>query len=136
MTSRRRTIEPLAHFLAGLEKRNGFPLHRDVRAGAWIASGPGRAVLDGEGAEAAQLDAVAGRHGRGDLAENGVDDVLHVALIEMRVLRSDTLHELGLDHRWRHPWRAGQSLCPLIGNGRVPKGQQTVKVEAFERLHR
>src|SRR5262249_28270376 len=56
-------------------------------------------ILDGEGAEAAQLDAVAARHRSDDLAEDGVDDVLHVALIEVRVLRRDALHELGFDHR-------------------------------------
>ena len=38
------------------------------------------------------------RHGAGDLAEDGVDDVLDVALIEVRVLGGDTLHKLGLDH--------------------------------------
>ena len=35
---------------------------------------------------------------RGDLAEDGVDDVLDVALIEMRILRGDALHKFGLDH--------------------------------------
>ena len=69
-----------------------------MRAGARIAAGAGRPVLDREGAEAAQLDAVALRHGVGDLAEDGVDDVLDVALIEVGVLGGDALHELGLDH--------------------------------------
>ena len=41
------------------------------------------------------------RERRGDFAEHGVDDVLDVALIEMRVLRGDALDELGLDHRPR-----------------------------------
>ena len=34
-----------------------------MRAGARIAAGAGRPVLDRKGAEAAQLDAVAARHG-------------------------------------------------------------------------
>src|SRR5215475_10500677 len=107
-----------------------------MRAGARIASGPRRAVLDREGPETAQLDPIAARHRRSDLAENGVDDIFHVTLIEMRVLRSDALHELGLDHRWcvlGLPDRIGPAL---IRDWRVPKGQETVKVETLDRLHR
>src|SRR5215831_12828967 len=74
---RRRPVEPLAHFLAGLEERHRFLLDRDVGAGARVAARPCRTVLDGEGAEAAQLDAVAARHRSDDLAEDGVDDVFH-----------------------------------------------------------
>src|SRR5215467_10570502 len=107
MTSGARAIEPLAHFLAGLEERHRLLLDRDVGAGARVAAGPRRAVLDGEGAEAAQLDPIAARHGRDDLTENGVDDIFHVALVEMRVLRRDALHELGLDHRCCRPWPDG-----------------------------
>ena len=36
----------------------------------------------------------------GDLAENGVDDVFDVALIEMRVAGRHALHEFGLDHEY------------------------------------
>ena len=64
-----------------------------MRAGARIAAGARRTVLDREGAEAAQLDTVAARQRGGDLVEDGVDDVLDVALIEMRVLRRDLLDE-------------------------------------------
>src|SRR5882757_9165979 len=111
-----RAVEPLAHFLAGLEERHGFLVDRDVGAGARVAPGPRRAVLDGEGAEAAQLDAVTARHRGDDLAENGVDDVLDVALVKMRVLRRDALHELGFDHRCCHPCLANprphsRSVC-------------------------
>src|SRR5262245_18190983 len=101
MASCARAVEPLAHFLAGLEERHRLLLTRGVGAGARIASAPGRTILDGESSEAAQLDAVAPRHRGDDLAENGVDDVLDVALVEMRVLRGDALHELGFDHRCR-----------------------------------
>src|SRR5258708_24416536 len=78
-----RAVEPLAHFLAGLEERHRLLVDRDMRPGARIASGARRPVLDRKGAKPAQLDAVAARHGGDDLAQDGVDDVLHVALVEM-----------------------------------------------------
>src|SRR5262245_57307537 len=103
-----RPIEALAHFLAGLEEWHRFLLHRHMRAGARVAPGARRPVLHRKGAEAAQLDAVAARHRRHDLIEDRVDDVLHVALVEMGVLRSDARHQLGFDHG-RPPTPQGRS---------------------------
>jgi hypothetical protein len=65
----------------------------DVRAGAWIASGSSRAFLDRKRAETAQLDAVTACQRGDDFAQDGVDDVFNVALIKVRILRSDTLNE-------------------------------------------
>src|SRR4029453_17914200 len=62
-------VQTLAHFLAGLEKRHRFLLNRDMGAGARIAPHAGGTILDREGAEAAQLDPVAARHGGHDLTE-------------------------------------------------------------------
>ena len=59
----------------------------------------GRAVLHREGAEAAKLDTVAARQRIGDLVEDGVDDVLDVALVEVGVGFCDFLDEFGFDHR-------------------------------------
>ena len=70
----------------------------DLLAGAWIAADAGRPVLHREGAEAAQLDPVATRHGVADLIEDGVDDVLDITLEQMRILVGKFLHELRLDH--------------------------------------
>src|SRR5882757_2369225 len=111
-----RAVEPLAHFLAGLEERHGLLFHRHVRSSAGIATGAGRAILDGERAEAAQFDAVTARHRSDDLAEDGIDDILDVALVKMRVLRRDALHELGFDHRCCRPCLANprphsRSVC-------------------------
>src|SRR5215472_4333587 len=107
-------IEPLAHFLAGLEERHAFLVDRHMRAGARIAPGTRRTLLHRKGAEPAQLDAIAARHGGDDLAEDGVDDLLDVALVEMGILRRNTLHKFGLDHcepwtvpctaSWTVPW--------------------------------
>src|SRR6266581_2119696 len=109
-------IEALAHFLAGLEERNALLLDGDVRPGARIAPGAGRPVLDRKGAEAAQLDAIAAGERGDDLAQDGIDDVLDVALIEMRVLRRDTLDELGFDHRIAAPGRRRLAI-PRRRNG-------------------
>src|SRR5262245_27745712 len=134
MTSSAGAVEPLAHFLAGLEERHRFLVDRHMRAGARIASGAGRPVLDRKRPEAAQLDAVAARHRGDDLAQDGVDDVLHVALVEMRILRGDALDKLGFDHRCRRPWPRIKPFRRLVRNGRVPKGQKTVKAETLHRL--
>src|SRR5437764_7504212 len=67
-------------------------------AGARIAAGARGPIFDGKGAKAAQLDAIAARHGGDNLIEDSVDDILHVALVEMRILQRDALNELGFDH--------------------------------------
>ena len=46
----------------------------------------------------AQFHAVASRKGIGDRVEDRVDDVLDVALIQMRVLLSELEHQFGFDH--------------------------------------
>ena len=85
-----------------------------MSAGARIAAGAGRAVLDRKSTKAAQLDTIPARHGGDDLAEDRVDDILHVALIEMRVRGGDALHELGLDHRIQSPLlELKQTIGPL-----------------------
>src|SRR5262249_16095619 len=99
-------------------------------AGPRVAAGPRRAVLDGEGAEAAQLDPIAARHGRDDLTENGVDDVFHVALVEMRVLRRDALHELGLDHRCCRPWPDGTNRSASSSRLQGAKGPTALQAWA------
>ena len=89
-------IEPLAHFLAGLEKRHAFLIDSDVGAGARIAPGARRALLDRKCAETAQFDPVAARHRRDDLPQYGIDDILDVALVEVGILRRDMLNEFRL----------------------------------------
>src|SRR4051794_1336260 len=79
-------IQPFAHFLAGLEERHAFLIDRHMSAGARIAARTGRPVLHREGAEAAQLNAITARQGGDDLAQNGIHDILDVALVEMRIL--------------------------------------------------
>src|SRR5690606_30476044 len=93
--------------------------HIDLFAGARIAADTGRPVLDREGAEAAQFDPITPRHGIADLVENGVDDVLDIALEQMRVLRGELFDKFGLDHqrlRLDPPPRAGAgSTCQSRG---------------------
>src|SRR6202012_1379871 len=103
-------FQPLAHFLAGLEKRNTLLIDRHMRAGARIAAGAGGAMLDRERTESTKFDPVAARQGSDDFIEDRVHNVLHISLIEMRVVLGDTLNKFGFDHRdWypgtcRHPF--------------------------------
>src|SRR5712692_1175803 len=108
------TIEALAHFLAGLEERHALLVDRYVRAGARVAAGARRPMLDRERAEAAQLDTVAARERVDDFAEDRVDDVLDVALIKVRILRGDTLDQFRLDHRHLPPLGSTRGSVALV----------------------
>src|SRR5208282_2028693 len=98
-------IEPLAQLLAGLEEGDVLLAHGHGLAGARVAPQARAALLDREGAEAAQLDAVALREGRGDLVEDRGHDALDVPLVEMRVALGDAQDQLRLGHRLRPPSR-------------------------------
>src|SRR5437762_4713128 len=87
-------------------------------AGAWIAAGARRPVLDRERAKTAQFDAIPFCHGLDDLVEDSVHDVLDVALIEMWVLCRDARHKLGFDHCsgpavGRCPYDSNQAISTL-----------------------
>jgi hypothetical protein len=88
-----RPIEPFAHFLARFEKRHRLLVDCNMGAGTRVPPGTGRPVLDREGSKAPQFDSVALCHCGGDLAKDGVDDILNVALIEMGILGRNTLNE-------------------------------------------
>src|SRR5690348_1241545 len=74
-------VQAIAQLLAGLEERHRLALDRDGVAGARIAPQPGVALLDREGAEAAQLDPVPAGQRRRNLVEDGGNDAFHVALV-------------------------------------------------------
>ena len=57
-----------------------------------MAPCPCRAVLDVKRPESAQLDAFAASKRGHDLAEDRVDDVFHIALVEMGILRGNELN--------------------------------------------
>src|SRR5918995_1430109 len=65
-------VEADAHLLAGLEHGNHLLVDRDGLPRARVAAGPGIPLLDREGAESAQLDAVAARQRVGDRVEDRV----------------------------------------------------------------
>ena len=62
---------------------------RPVRAGRFFTE---------KRAEAAKLHPVAARKRCHDLLQDGVDDVLHVALEQVRIARGNALDELRFDH--------------------------------------
>jgi hypothetical protein len=96
---RHRAVQAAAHFLARLEHRNDLLSNRNMLAGARIASHPGVALLDREGAKTADFDPIAPRQSSHDLLQDGVDHVFRVALVELWILVCDLLDEFGLDHR-------------------------------------
>ena len=103
-------VQPFTHFLAGLEKRHAFLIHRNVGAGTWIAAGASRAVLHRECTKTAQLDPIAARQGSDDLIEDRVHNVLDIPLVKVRVMLGDTLDEFGFDHRDLGPEKVRTSI--------------------------
>ena len=72
----------------------GLPVDRHVLPGARVAPRPCRAVLDRKRAESAQFHAVtAGERGH-DLAQDRIDDVFDIALVEVRILSRNALNKL------------------------------------------
>src|SRR5690554_1155066 len=97
-----RTVEPLANFLASLELRHIFLAHIHLLAGTRIAPDAGWPVLHREGAKAAQFDAITARQSIADLIEDRIDDVLDIALEQMRIFRRKLLDKFRLDHPRLH----------------------------------
>src|SRR5581483_8899509 len=92
-------VEPLAQVLAGLEEGDELLGHGHGGTRARVAADAGGPMLDGEGAEAAQLHPVTPRQRLDDLVEDDVDDALDIPVIKVLVGPSNLLNELGLDHR-------------------------------------
>src|SRR6188768_1319609 len=69
-------VEPVAQLFARLEEGHEFLSNGNRIARARIAALTRSAMLDGEGAEATQLDAVALRKRVDDLVKHDVDDAL------------------------------------------------------------
>src|SRR3954466_5666109 len=106
-------MEPARHLSAHLEGRDYLLGHRDCRAIARISSGPCAAPLGHERAEAAQLNPLTPLQCGCDGVEDRVDDVLHILLIQVRVLFSELLNQFGFDHRsLERSTRTGQTKGP------------------------
>jgi len=96
-------VQSFAHFLARLEKWHALLIDRHMGAGARVAAGTRRAMLDGKCTKSAQFDPIAASQSRHDFIEDRVDDVLHIPLIEVRVVLGDALNQFGFDHRDLRP---------------------------------
>lgn len=66
-------VHPIPQFLPRLEMRNEFAVEADGLAGLGVAADAGGAVVQGETAEAADLDPLAGGQGLSHLLEHGLD---------------------------------------------------------------
>src|SRR3954447_7925243 len=91
-------VEAAVHVAAGLEGRNDLFGHRDLGAIARVSSHARVPLLDREHAKAAQFNPIPLRQRGRDRVQNGVDDGLHVPLVQVRVLLGDPLNQFRLDH--------------------------------------
>jgi hypothetical protein len=79
------SIEQLVHFLARPEGGQVLFRHQDIVTGTGVAPRPRPALLGQENSEPAELHPVETRERVGNFAEYRVNDILDVALIQMRV---------------------------------------------------
>ena len=93
-------VEPMVHVLARLEHRDQLLGHRDHLSIARVSSGARLTPLDPKSPEAAQFDASPTRERLGHRGEDRVDDLLHVPLVQVRVLLGDPLNQFRLEHSW------------------------------------
>jgi len=91
-------VQPLAHFLAGLEIGDAFRRDVDRVAGARVAALAGVAGAGREGAEAAQLDAAAILQLLDDRIEDRRNHALDLLQGQIRMIVAKLLDKFGTDH--------------------------------------
>jgi hypothetical protein len=91
------SVEQVAHFLARLKSGNVFFRNQDAVARTRVAPRARPSLLGRENSEPAELHPIETRESLGNFAEYRVNDILDVALIQMRIARGDPLHQFGLD---------------------------------------
>src|ERR1700736_2226265 len=127
----RALVHALAQVLAGLEVRDVLARERHRLAGLGVASLARRAGMEGEAAEAADLDALSlGERIAHDL-QNLLQRELNILRRQMLLLGGDDLDEFGLGHAaWG--WAYSPSPDPMCSLSRSP-GLVPDEVEVSER---
>jgi ATP dependent DNA ligase-like protein len=85
-------VHALPHLLPSSEKREAFLPNLDQCSGSGIAGGPSAPRLDRKGTKAPQFDAVTPGHRGRNLGQDGVDELLNVALVKVRIGQGNALH--------------------------------------------
>jgi hypothetical protein len=91
------SVEQFAHFLARLKGGHVLFRHQDAVARTRVAPRARPSLLGRENSKPAELHPIETRESLGNFAEYRVNDILDVALIQMRIARGDPLHQFGLD---------------------------------------
>ncbi len=90
--------DPLPEFLADLEVRHGLGRHLDRLACLRISAQAGGAVMRGEDAEAANLDAIASGQGGGYGVKEDIDAQVDVLMLQLGKALGDAGDQFGLGH--------------------------------------
>ncbi len=88
----------MVHALTCLQGRDNRLGYRNLFTVARVSPDARLALLDPKRPEAAQLDPITALQCSRDRVQDGVDDGLDVALVQMRVLLGDPLNQVRLDH--------------------------------------
>jgi len=82
----RRGVKPKLHIPPGSKERNGLSADRNQDTSSRISASPAFPKLYKKTSKSPQFDPVTPGHCGSDLSKNGVDDLLSIVPIEMRVL--------------------------------------------------
>src|SRR3990170_3445379 len=91
-------VDALSQLLAGLEMRNELVRNLHRGSGLRVAAGARRAVMQAEAAEAADLNALAGRERRRHLLQQLLHREFHVPVLQLRLLGRQRRDQLGFRH--------------------------------------
>ena len=72
--------------MPGLKEGMIFSNTKYCRSSFWVAADPSCAIFDDKPAKSSQLYSPSASHRRNDFFQNGVDDLLNVTVVEMRIL--------------------------------------------------
>lgn len=96
-------VKAVAQFFTRLEERRPFLVDPDGLAGARIASGARRAMLDGKRPEPSKFDPFPARQRIGDFLEDNGNDPLNIAMKQVRIFIRQLFNQFGFYHCFPAP---------------------------------
>jgi len=118
----------MVHFFTSLESRVKLLRHADRCPIAWIASWPGRPCSQEECAKSAKLDAITPRQCSRDLVKNGIDDLLRVLEMQVRILFCQAPNQSRFEHEPLPSQKGSQARAIVV---KAPKNPASGAIQGL-----